>query len=44
MTLKGVFKNEKKEGYGHLGTNNSELIVLEVINHGKGRCEKPKAE
>lgn len=42
MTLKGVFNTGDKNGYGHLGNNNSELIVFEVINYGKGKCEKPR--
>jgi hypothetical protein len=28
----GIFENESKSGYGHLGSNNSRFIVSELIN------------
>jgi len=41
MTLKGVLKNDSKIGYGHLGSNNAELILLKVIDFGKVKYIKP---
>ena len=35
MTLKGVLEKNKSKKYGHLGTNNAELKVVEFINVGK---------
>ena len=28
----GMFENESKTGYGHLGSNNSRFVVTELIN------------
>ncbi len=41
MILKGVFITGSKEGYGHLGENNSKLIVIEVIDFGKVEKRNP---
>lgn len=27
----GVFENDRKEGYGHLGSNNSRFVVSEIV-------------
>ncbi len=35
MTLKGILKTDSEIGYGHLGSNNAELIVQKVIDFGK---------
>jgi len=32
MTLKGILENDSEIGYGHLGSNNAELIVQKVID------------
>lgn len=34
LTLRGIARNDKNQ-YGHLGTNNSEFEVLEILNFGK---------
>ncbi|MDN3593472.1 hypothetical protein [Zunongwangia endophytica] len=41
MTIKGILKNDSENGYGHLGSNNSELIVQKVIDFGKVKYIKP---
>ncbi|WP_158319151.1 hypothetical protein [Aequorivita sinensis] len=41
MTLKGILKNDSKDGYGHLGSNNAELIIQKVIDFGKVKYIKP---
>jgi hypothetical protein len=35
ITIKGTLKNDSEIGYGHLGSNNAELIVQKVIDFGK---------
>jgi len=35
MTLKGILKNESEIGYGHLGSNNTEMIIQKVIDFGE---------
>lgn len=44
MILKGILRKEKNVEYGHLGSNNSELKVLEFINYGKVKHQKLKVE
>ena len=34
LTLKGIVRKQKKQ-YGHLGTNNAEFEVLEILAFGK---------
>ena len=41
MTLNGILKNNNVNGYGHLGSNNSEIIVLNVLEVGKLRYIRP---
>lgn len=36
LTLKGIARNSIKQ-YGHLGSNNSEFEVIEILNFGKIR-------
>lgn len=42
MTLQGILKNNDPNGYGHLGTNNAELIVLKILDYGKIKIQEPK--
>jgi predicted transport protein len=41
MVLKGIIKNDKTN-YGHLGTNNAEIIVLEIIKLDEIKYDKIK--
>lgn len=42
MILKGVLIQDEKSEYGHLGSNNSELEVLEIVYFGKVKSSKIK--
>ena len=44
MILKGILRKDSKADYGHLGTNNSLLEVIEVIDYGKVNYYKLEAE
>ncbi|MCA0133915.1 hypothetical protein [Winogradskyella alexanderae] len=44
MILKGVLRKEENALYGHLGTNNSQLIVFEFVKYGKVKYHKLKVE
>jgi hypothetical protein len=41
MTVNGILRNDSEGGYGHLGSNNAELIVLNVFEIGKLKYIKP---
>ncbi|MEP4091615.1 hypothetical protein [Reichenbachiella sp.] len=40
LTLTGTLQTDKKTGYGHLGTNNVEFVVLEIQKIGKVKYSK----
>lgn len=40
LTLTGTLSADEETGYGHLGTNNIELIVLEIKKIGKAKYSK----
>lgn len=44
MILKGVLQKDSNIEYGHLGTNNSQLEVLEFVDYGKVKYHKLKEE
>lgn len=44
MILKGILRKDNSTDYGHLGTNNSQLEVLEFVEYGKVKYHKLKAE
>ena len=44
MILKGVLRKDTNAEYGHLGTNNSQLEVLEFVDYGKVKYHKLKTE
>lgn len=44
MVLKGILRKDSNAEYGHLGTNNSQLEVLEFVDYGKVKYHKLKAE
>ncbi|WP_179020607.1 hypothetical protein [Winogradskyella forsetii] len=41
MTVNGILKNDSENGYGHLGSNNAELVVLNVFEIGKLKYIRP---
>ncbi|NLR91388.1 hypothetical protein [Flammeovirga agarivorans] len=40
LTLTGILKKESKNGYGHLGTNNTEFVVIAVEKIGNLKFSK----
>ena len=44
MILKGILRKDINSDYGHLGTNNSLLEVLEIVEYGKVKHHKLKTE
>jgi hypothetical protein len=41
MTVSGVVKKNKFKSYGHLGSNNAELLVYKILDYKKVKFHKP---
>ena len=44
MVLKGVLEKDSLARYGHLGTNNAQLHLLEIVNFGRVEYVKLKSK